>query len=122
MFSFISIRVVRDLPHARYLRHGLFLSYDLDLPENKSKTVSQLKDGLTKRGIDFLANARKTQLIKLWKNYVMTMTGPDPVDIPEIDSCTHSNRHDTLPDVNAICVTSIGRESRNARINETERD
>ena len=56
--------------------------YDLDLPENK--TVSQLKDGLTKRGIDFPANARKTQLIKLWKNYVMTMTGPDPVHIPEI--------------------------------------
>ena len=78
--------------------------YDLDLPENK--TVSQLKDGLTKRGIDFPANARKTQLIKLWKNYVMTMTGPDPVHIPEIDSCTHSNRHDTLPDVNAIRVTS----------------
>ena len=51
--------------HARYLRHGLFLSYDLDLPENK--TVSQLKDGLTKRGIDFPANARKTQLTKLWK-------------------------------------------------------
>ena len=39
------------------------VSYDLDLPENK--TVSQLKDGLTKRGIDFPANARKTQLIKL---------------------------------------------------------
>ena len=46
------------------------------------------------------------ELIKLWKNYVMTMTGPDPVHIPEIDSCTHSNHHDTLADVNAIRVTS----------------
>ena len=46
--------------------------YDLDLPENK--TVSQLKDGLTNRGMDFPANARKTQLIKLWKNYVIKMT------------------------------------------------
>ena len=76
--------------------------YDLDLPENK--TVAQLKDGLTKRGIDFPANARKSQLIKLWKNYVMRMTGP--VHNPEIDSSTHSNRHDTLPDVNAVRVTS----------------
>ena len=76
--------------------------YDLDLPENK--TVSQLKDDLTKRGIDFPANARKTQLIKLWKNYVIRMTAP--VHIPETDSPTDSNRHDTLPDVNATLVTS----------------
>ena len=76
--------------------------YDLDLPENK--TVSQLKDGLTKRGIDFPANARKTQLIKLWKNYIIRMTGP--VHIPETDSLSHPSRHDTLPDVNAIRVTS----------------
>ena len=76
--------------------------YDLDLPENK--TVAQLKDGLTKRGIDFPAYARKSQLIKLWKNYVMRMTGP--VHNPEIDSSTHSIRYDTLPDVNAVHMTS----------------
>ena len=77
-------------------------SVPYDLPENK--TVSQLKDGLTKRGIDFPANARKTQLIKLWKNYIIRMTGP--VHIPETDSSSHPSRHDTLPDVNAIRVTS----------------
>ena len=49
-----------------------FVPYDLDLPENK--TVSQLKDGFTKRGINFLANAKKPQLFKLWKNNVIRMT------------------------------------------------
>ena len=90
----------------------LNVSYDLDLPENKS--FSQLEDGLTKRGIDFPANARKTQLIKLWKIYVMTMTGPDPVHIPEIDSCTQVNRHDTLADVNAIRVMSTSGPSQDS--------
>ena len=44
----------------------------------------------------------------------MTMTGPDPVHIPEIDSCTHSNRHDTLADVNAIRVTSTSGPSQDS--------
>ena len=41
--------------------------YDLDLPENK--TVAQLKYKLSNRGIEFPKNAKKSQLIKLLKNY-----------------------------------------------------
>ena len=46
--------------------------YDLDLPENK--TVAQLKYALSNRGIEFPNNAKKSQLIKLVKNYATRVT------------------------------------------------
>ena len=48
--------------------------YGLDLPENK--TVAQLKYELSNRGIEFPNNTKKSQLIKLVKNYATRMTRP----------------------------------------------
>ena len=44
--------------------------YDLDLPENK--TVQQLKKDLNIRGVEFPTQAKKSQLIGIWKKYLAT--------------------------------------------------
>ena len=53
--------------------------YDLQLPENK--TVKQLKADLTNRGITFPVSAKKSSLIKLWKQNpdATTVTDTAPV-------------------------------------------
>ena len=44
--------------------------YYLDLPENK--TVQQLKKDLNIRGVEFPTQAKKSQLIGIWKKYLAT--------------------------------------------------
>ena len=51
--------------------------YDLQLPENK--TVKQLKADLTNRGITFPVSAKKSSLIKLWKQ------NPDATTVTDTD-------------------------------------
>ena len=79
--------------------------YDLDLPENK--TVAQLKYELSNRGIEFPDNAKKSQLIKLVKNYATRMTRP--VQTPD------KIRHDTLQEVNPEVDTSEQEPSHESR-------
>ena len=98
--------------------------YDLQLPENK--TVKQLKADLTNRGITFPVSAKKSSLIKLWKQNLdattmtdtdiqtsllqeMPVRGHDPQEVPtsqesEIHSplLQNKNRHDTPSDVNQL--------------------
>ena len=49
--------------------------YDLQLPENK--TVKQLKADLTNRGITCPVSAKKSSLIKLWKQNLDATTVTD---------------------------------------------
>ena len=91
--------------------------YDLQLPENK--TVKQLKADLTNRGITFPVSAKKSSLIKLWKQHLdattvtdtdiqtslleeMPVRGRDPQEVPtsqepEIHNALlqNKNRQDT---------------------------
>ena len=68
--------------------------YDMNIPENK--TVAQLKVELSRRGIEFPSNAKKSQLLRLWKTYIMKTTSrPIPGQITEPGPI----RHDTLPEV-----------------------
>ena len=100
--------------------------YDLQLPENK--TVKQLKADLTNRGITFPVSAKKSSLIKLWKQHLdattvtdtdirtslleeMPVRGRDPQEVPtsqepEIHNALlqNKNRQDTRAptDVNQL--------------------
>ena len=68
--------------------------YDMNIPENK--TFAQLKVELSRRGIEFPSNAKKSQLLRLWKTYIMKTTSrPIPGQITEPAPL----RHDTLPEV-----------------------
>ena len=60
----------------------------MNIPENK--TVAQLKVELTHRGIEFPTNAKKAQLIRLWKTHAMRTTATSNSTLV---------RHDTLPEV-----------------------
>ena len=65
--------------------------YDMNIPENKR--VAQLKVGLSRRGIEFPSNAKKSQLLRLWKTYVMQTTSR-PISGRMTEPA--SLRHDTL--------------------------
>ena len=87
--------------------------YDMNIPENK--TVARLKVELSSRGIEFPSNAKKSQLLRLWKTYIMkTTSGPIPGQITEPAPL----RHDTLPEVppeaRDLLVTSQEEASQNS--------
>ena len=91
--------------------------YDLQLPENK--TVKQLKADITNTGISFPVSAKKSSLIKLWKQNPdattvtdtdiqtslleeMQVRGRDPQEVPTSQESEilnallqNKNRHDT---------------------------
>ena len=87
--------------------------YDMNIPENK--TIAQLKVELSHRGIEFPSNAKKSQLLRLWKTYIMKTTSrPIPGQITEPAPL----RHDTLPEVppeaRDLLVTSQEEASQNS--------